>query len=178
MSSTLRGIANGLRFTGLTFIVLAAGCASADSTAPAAEEKIGLERLLRLPIDEGHAGVDEIIRIVHALYGVPTETELSLLANSAAPIALTDGTLISRVTASTNGSSISMAVAGKPCFSVERAVVLTSAQKMSDGPHGDAGYDAYSFKNKESSIYFSADEPDRACVGSISISKIFPQKTS
>ena len=177
MAATLQGIGNRLRLTGLTFIVLAAGCASNGSIAPAAKAKVGLERLFRLPIDEGHAGVNEVIQITHALYGVPAETELSLLTNSAGPVALADGTVISRVTESTSGSSISMAVAEKPCFSVERAVALTGARKMSDGPHGDAGYDAYSFKNQESSIYFSAGDPGRACVGSINFSKIFPQKT-
>ena len=178
MIATLRGTVNRLRFTSLTFIVLMSGCASNGNAAPAEKERTGLDRLFRLPIDEGHAGVNEAIQIVHALYGVPAEIELSLLTNSAEPVALTDGTVISRATASTSGSSISMAVAEKPCFSVERAVALTGARKMLDGPHGDAGYDAYSFKNQESSIYFSTAGSGRACVGSISISKIFPQKAS
>jgi len=177
MAAILRGGIKKMYWTRLTLIVFVAGCVSAkDMSRPSDDPKVGLEQWLRSSVENGHEGVDEIIRTAHVLYNVPLETGLSLLTNTAAPITLADGTVISEVTTNATGSGIGMTVAKQPCFSVEKAVALTGARKMSDGPHGASSYDAYVSSSQVVSIDFSAAEPGRNCVSSLYISKTFLQE--
>lgn len=163
-------------FTGFMLTLFVAGCASTKNTAsPNAKRGFGMEQLLRLPVDKGHAGVDEIVRELQALYGVSPDTQLSPLGNAKASINLEDGTVIDQaLTDAPERDEIAIKVADKPCFPVERAAALVGAKKMyedlGDGI-GYVGHIDYSFNNADVRINLVAVNPGQHCLSTVWIYK-------
>lgn len=148
------------------------GCTNTGTkSTPPLERNFGMEQLLRLPIENGREGVDEIVLAMRGLYKVNSGTELSPLTNTPGHTKLADGIVVSQ--ALTTEEGIVMVVADKPCFTIERAVALTGATKAYEGPGDDirSGLVAYILDNHEVRIEIDAYDPGRNCMDKLSIYK-------
>lgn len=172
MISNFRLLARMTYFSCLGLAVVPMGCTSADTrNVPPQGHNLGMEQLLRLPIERGWDGVDEIVLAMQTLYEVSPSTELSPRTNTAAPVKLVDRTVVSQALTTEDG--MIMVVADEPCFTVERAVALTGALKVYEGPGDDirSGLVAYIFDNHIVRIEIDAYDPGRTCVDKLSIYK-------
>lgn len=81
-----------LPLTCLGFLLLAASCASTKkATISVDENHPEIEQLLLIPIRQGHAGVDQVVRNLRRHYSVDDATSLSARTNASRSITLGDG---------------------------------------------------------------------------------------
>lgn len=138
MTTSLRVAAQRWGYSCLVLALLIAGCASTrEDAVPAEKPGLGMEQLLRLPVENGHEGVDEVVHALQALYGVGPDTQLPPSNSFKTPVTLADGIVLAQTLTDTRlsmpkWSELAIEVTDKPCFPVERAAALIGAKKMDE----------------------------------------------
>ncbi|QWF16303.1 hypothetical protein [Lysobacter capsici] len=172
-----------LTFGWLAFATVIAGCTSAPSigTTPSASS-LSIEQLVRLPAENGHAGLDQVVRALQARYGERSNVELSPLTNTATPITLADGTVITQAVTNINGSDdvardVFLGIAERPCLDAHRIAAMIGAKKgyEVDGDDMTTGHSSYFFQSAQIDIEMEAQRQGPACVRSIAIYKRLSQ---
>ncbi|ALN87806.1 hypothetical protein LC55x_4558 [Lysobacter capsici] len=173
-----------LTFGCLAFATVVAGCASAPSigTAPSASS-LSIEQVVRLPAENGHQGLDQVVRALQARFGQRSDVELSPLTNTRTPITLNDGTVITQVVTNINVSDdvardVFLGIAERPCVDAHRIAAMIGAKKgyEVDGDDITTGHSSYFFQSAQIDIEMDAQRPGPACARSIAIYKRLPQQ--
>ncbi|QWF15108.1 hypothetical protein [Lysobacter capsici] len=137
------------------------------------------EQLLQLPIQLGHAGVNQVVRDLQRHYGVDAATGLSALTNAGQPITLEDGTVITRALTGTrthapDWDEVAFDLKAQPCVRIERALALTGARKVGESAGSDTvlASVAYQFRNNHIRMDIMTYAPNLGCVGTVWIYKV------
>lgn len=183
MATKLRITSIRLAFDCLAFATVVTGCTSAPSigTTPSASS-LSIEQVVRLPAEKGHKGVDQVVQALQARYGQRSDVELSPLTNTATPITLDDGTVITQAVTNINASGdvakdVFLGIAELPCVDANRIAAVIGAKKgyEVDGDDVTTGHSSYFFQSAQVDIEMDAQRPGPACVRSIAIYKRLPQ---
>jgi hypothetical protein len=186
MTTSLKIGANRWSYLCLFLFLPIAGCASdPQAGAPVARPGLGIEQVLRLPVTKGHAGVDEVVHAIQALYGVDTATQLPPSNNVKSPITLADGTVLVQALTdprlrTPKWNELAIEVTEKPCFPIENAAALIGAKKMAESAGdgvGHAGSIEYSFNNSGVRIDLTASHPGPHCLRTVWMYKNAVQKS-
>lgn len=176
--------AYSLRLTCVGFLLLAASCASTKKTTiPVDKSQPEIEQLLLLPIRQGHAGVDQVVRNLQRHYGVDDATALSARTNASKAITLEDGIVIRQAFTGTrthtpDWDEVAFDLEAKPCLKIERASILTGATKVDESRGSDtvSASVIYQFRNNAVRMDITAYAPNTQCVGTVWIYKLATPK--
>jgi hypothetical protein len=161
-------------------LLLVTSCASTgEIKIPIEKYEQATEKLLLLPIQQGHAGVDQVVRHLQRHYGVDAATRLSTLTNAGQPIALEDGTVITQALTGTrthapDWDEVAFDLKARPCLRIERALALTGATRMGESAGSDtvlAGV-TYRFQNSHIRMDITTYALNPQCVGTVWIYKV------
>lgn len=174
-----------LPLTCLGFLLLAASCASTKkATISVDKNQPEIEQLLLIPIRQGHAGVDQVVRNLQRHYDVDDATALSARTNAGKAITLGDGTIIKQAFTGTrthapDWDEVAFDLEVKPCLHIERAAILTGATKVDESGGSDTvrASVTYQFRNNAVRMDITAYAPNPQCVGTVWIYKLAAPKS-
>lgn len=172
-----------LPVVGLGLFLLATGCASTEKAKIPDKDQKPTEQLLLLPIQLGHAGLDQIVRNLQRRYGVDAGTGLSTRTNASHSITLEDGTVVTQALTgmrphSPSWDEIAFDLKAEPCLRIERALALTGATRVGESAGSDlvSASVTYQLQTDDIRMDITTYAPNPQCVGSVWIYKVSPQK--